>query len=155
MLAHGVVDTTAGQQDVRVVTHGLSFLDQVIRIHANAVATDQAGLEGQKVPFGTGSFQHFVGIDAKAAEDKGKLIDQGNVGVALGVFNHLGGFGHFKTAGLVRACGNDAAVQRIYKVGRVGCRARSNFGDGGEAALFVARVNTLGAITYGEVLIEF
>lgn len=155
MLAHGVVDTTAGQQDVRVVTHGLSFLDQVIRVYANAVTTDQAGLEGQKVPLGASCFQHLVGVDAKAPEDEGKFVDQGDVGVALGVFNHLGGFSHLDTAGFMRSGGDDAAVQRIYKVGGRRCGTGGDFWDGGEAALLVARVDSLGAITYGEVLIEF
>ena len=93
--AHAVVDAPAGENHLRVVADLLGFVGQVVGVHADAVAAHQAGAERQEVPFGAGGFQHFLGVDAHAAEDHRQLVDQGDVEVTLGVFDHLGGFGHF------------------------------------------------------------
>ncbi|MCY1559918.1 hypothetical protein D9M68_970020 [compost metagenome] len=75
MPAHAVVDAAPGQDHVRVVADLLGLVGQVIRVHADAMAADQAGAEGQEVPLGAGSFQHLVGVDAQAVEDQRQLVD--------------------------------------------------------------------------------
>jgi hypothetical protein len=66
---------------------------QVVRVHADAVAADQARLERQEVPFGAGGLQHFQRIDAELVEDEAQLVHQRDVQIALRVLDHLGGFG--------------------------------------------------------------
>jgi hypothetical protein len=46
--AHAVVDAPAGQDHLRVVAELLRLVRQVVGIHADAVAADQAGRNGRK-----------------------------------------------------------------------------------------------------------
>ena len=93
MAAHCIVDAPAGQQDVREVADRLGLLDQVVRIHADAMATDEAGLERKEIPLGPGCGQYIGRIDAEAVENKGEFIDQCDVGIALGILDDLGRLG--------------------------------------------------------------
>src|SRR3546814_1079371 len=55
--AHGVVDPAPGQDHVRVVADLLRLVGQVVGVHADAVAADQAGAERQEVQLGSGRFK--------------------------------------------------------------------------------------------------
>ena len=138
-----------------MVAHLLCFVREVIRIHADAVATHHAGAKGQKVPFTAGRFQHVQRIDVQTGKNYRKLIHQCNVQIALGVFNDFGGFCHLDAAGLVRPCANDLAVQRIHRLGHLGGAAAGDFFDGSEGVDFVARVDALGTVAAEKILIEF
>jgi hypothetical protein len=63
------------------------------------VAAHQARTEGQEVPLGAGGLEHFEGVDADLVEDHREFVHQGDVEVALGVFDDLGGFGDLDGAG--------------------------------------------------------
>ena len=152
--AHAVVEAAPGQDDFRVVADGLGLVGEVVRVYANAVPAHQAGAKRQEVPLGAGGLQHGLGVDAHAVEDHGQLVDQGNVHIALGVFNHLGGFGHADARGLVRAGGDDAGVERVHLGGHLGGRAAGDLFDGGHPVFFVAGVDALGAVAGKEVHIE-
>ena len=108
--AHVVVDAPPRQNDLRVVAHHLRLVGEVVRVYANAVPAHQAGAEGQKVPFAAGGLEHFKRIDAQPCKQHRQFIDKGNVQVALGVFNHLGRFGHADGTGRIRARRHDAGV---------------------------------------------
>ena len=60
----------------------------------NAVAAYQSGFELEEVPLGTSGFKYILRIDAHPVEYLGQLVHEGNVDIALGVLDHLGGFGH-------------------------------------------------------------
>jgi hypothetical protein len=92
--AHAVVDPPPGQDHVRMIAQHLRLVRQVIGIDADAVPADKAGPEIEEIPFGPGGRQHRLGIDAHAVEDDRQLVDEGDVEIALGVLDHLGGFGH-------------------------------------------------------------
>lgn len=151
---HVVVNTATGQNDLRVVAHLLGFMREVIRVHANAVAADHAGAKRQKVPFAACGFEHVERVNAQALENHREFVHQRNVQVALGVFNHLGGFGHFEAGRLVRAGGDDAEVKRIHGVGHLGRAAAGDFLDFGEGVDLVAGVDALGAVAAEEPLVE-
>ena len=72
----------------------LGLVGQVVGVDTDAVAADQAGPEGQEIPFGAGRLQDLQGVDARAVEDQGQFVDQGDVDVALGVLDDLGRLGH-------------------------------------------------------------
>jgi hypothetical protein len=110
-----------------VVADFLRLVRQVVGVDADAVAADQAGAEGQEVPLGAGGFEHVQGVDAEAVEDQRQFVHQGDVEVALGVLDHLGGFGHLDRAGLVGAGGDDAAIQRIDEIGDLGVEPEVTF----------------------------
>ncbi len=151
---HAVVQTPAGQDDLGVVADLLCLVGEVVRIDADAVAAHQAGTEGQKVPLGAGGLQHLQRVDAQAVEDQAQLVHQGDVDVALGVFDHLGGLGHADRAGLVRAGGDDLGVELVDGLGHFGGAAAGHLFDAGQAVLFVAGVDALGAVAAEEVLVE-
>lgn len=152
--AHAVVDAPAGEDHLGVVADGLGLVGQVVGVHADAVAAHQAGPERQKVPFGAGGFQHFLGVDVQAVEDHRQLIDQGDVQVALGVFDHLGRFRHLDGGGLVGAGGDDGGVQVVDGVRHFRGGAGGHLLDGGDPVFLVARVDALRAVAGEEVLVE-
>ena len=59
------------------------------------MATNKTRLESEKVPLSAGCSKHLVGIDTHAVENHGQLINEGDIDVALGVFDHFSGFGYF------------------------------------------------------------
>ena len=59
ILAHAIVHPTASEDNLRVVTVTLGALSQIIRVHADAMATHQTGTEGQEVPLGASGFQYI------------------------------------------------------------------------------------------------
>ena len=121
--AHVVVQATTGQNDFRMVADALRFMGEVIGVYTDTVTANQARTERQEVPFGTGCQQYGFGIDVHFVENHGQFVDQGDVQVALGVFNHFGGFGHFDAAGFVGADGDDFVVQFVHHFGDFRSRA--------------------------------
>ena len=88
---HAVVDAATGQDDLRLVADLLGLRGEVVRVHADAVPTDQPGRETQEVPFGARRRQHLAGRDAEPLEDHRQFVHQRDVDVALGVLDDLGG----------------------------------------------------------------
>ena len=86
---------------------------EVIGVDADAMAADKAGPEGEEIPLRARRLQHRFGVDAHAVEDDRQFVDQRDVEIALGVFDHLGGFGHSYAGGLVRAGGDNLRVEPI------------------------------------------
>ena len=153
--AHAVVQPPTGEDDLGVVADGLRLVGEVVRVHADAVAADQARAEGQEVPLAAGGLQHGLGVDAHLVEDDGELVDEGDVDVALGVLDDLGGFGHLDALGLVGADDDDLAVELVHQLGDLGGGAGGDLLDGGDAVFLVARVDALGAVAGVEVDVEF
>jgi hypothetical protein len=151
---HVVVHAAASQDDLGVVTQLFGFVREVIRVHADAVATHHARAKWQEVPLAACGLQHFQRVDAHSLEDDRQFVDEGDVQVALAVLNHLGGFGHFDAAGFPGARFDDAVVKSVYTVGHFGRAAAGDFADGGEGVDFVAGVDALGAVAAEKVLVE-
>jgi hypothetical protein len=152
--AHVVVDAAAGQDHLGVKADLLRLVGQVVGIDADAVAAHQARFERQEVPFAAGGRKHFASVEAETREQHGQFVDQGDVDVALGVFDHFGSLGHTDAAGLVGAGGDDGAVQRVDEVGGLRGRAGGDLLDGGQAVDLVARVDALGAVADVEALLS-
>jgi len=58
-------------------------MGQVVRIHPNAVASNQSGFKGEKIPLGSCGFKYFMGVNANAVKDQGQLIYKGDVDISL------------------------------------------------------------------------
>ena len=153
--AHAVVDAPARMDDVRVVADFLGLVGDVERIDADAVAADQARLEGQEVPLGAGGLEHVARVDAQPVGDQGDLVDQGDVDVALGVLQHLGELGDADRRGAVGAGRDHALVDGVDDVERLGRVAGDDLQDVVEAALLVAGVDALGRVADVEVGLPF
>ena len=129
-------------------------MGQVIGIDTDTVSTHQAGPKRQEIPFGTGGFQYFEGINAHFVEDNRQFIDQGDVEVALRIFDNLGGFGDLDTARFVRASGNDRAVEFIDLLGSFGRGAGGNLLDSRDPVFFIAWIDPLRAVTGEKICIK-
>ena len=61
VLPHIVVKAAPCEDNFRVVTVLLGFLGKIVGVNADTVASDEAGFEGEKVPYG--GCDHFVGVE--------------------------------------------------------------------------------------------
>lgn len=93
--AHAVVHAASGEDDFGVVAVALGTLGEIVGIDADAVASDESGLEGEEVPLGRCCLEDVVGVDAHKGEDFREFVDESDVDVALRVLDDLGGFGDF------------------------------------------------------------
>ena len=67
------------------------------------MTADQTRGEFEEIPFGTGRFKDFVGVDANPIEYDAQFVDQCDVDVPLGVLDDFGGLGHFDAGGTMGA----------------------------------------------------
>src|SRR5213079_1026282 len=90
---HAVIGLTSGQDHLRVMPDLLREVAEIIRIDADAVPPNEAGLETEKVPLGARRVEHIPDGKVDPREDLRDLVDEGDVDVALRVLDRLGGFG--------------------------------------------------------------
>ena len=154
MLAHLVVDTPAGKDDFRVVADLLRLVRQVVRIDADAVATNQPRSKGQEVPFCARRQQHILGVDAEAMEDQRQFVDEGDVQITLGIFDHLRRLGDTNAGRPVCTRGDDRGIELIHIGGSSFGGTRRNLGDTGQAVQLVAGVDPFRAVAGKEVPVE-
>lgn len=152
--AHAVVHASAGEDDFGVVAVALGALGQVVGVDADAVSADESGLEGQEVPLGGCGFEDVGGVDAHQGEDFREFVDEGDVDVALGVLDYLGGFGYLDGGRQVGTGGYHAAVDFIYELADFRSRAGGDFPDMLYGVLLVAGVDALGRVAGVEVLVH-
>ncbi len=119
---------------------------QVVGIDADAMTADETGGEGQEIPFGPGGAQDFGGPQAEAVEDQGQFVHQGDVDVALDVFDDLRGFSDLDGGGTVKANLNDFVIDARHTVKGCGVLARDDLGDFFQRVQLVARVDAFGGI---------
>src|SRR5262249_47729161 len=146
-----VVDAAAGEDDLRLVAGGLRGRGEVEGIDADAVAADEAGAEVEEVPLGARRLQHVVDRDAEAAEDHGDFVDEGDVEIALGVLDDLGGFGRADVAGDEDAAGRGAAVEELELFGDLRRLAGHDLHDAVDGVGAVAGIDALGRVAEEEV----
>lgn len=152
--AHAVVHASAGEDDFGVVAVALGALGQVVGVDADAVSADESGLEGQEVPLGGCGFEDVGGVDAHQGEDFRQFVDEGDVDVALRVFDYLGGFGYLDGGRQVGAGGYHAAVDFIYELADFRSRAGGDFPDMLYGVLLVAGIDALGRVAGVEILVH-
>ncbi len=152
---HAVVDASAGEDDVRVITQHLRLMSQVVGIGADAVPANQAGTLGQEVPLGAGGLQDFEGVDADLVEDDCQFLHQGDVQVTLGVLDDLGGFGHLDAAGAMYAGGDNRLVKVAEGLRGLGRVAGDDFDDPGDRAFPVAGIDAFRALADVVILQPF
>ena len=114
-----VIDVAAGENDLRRVAGLLGAMGEVIRIDADAVAADQPRIERQEIPFGARRREHVAGIDAERVADRGQLVHERDVEIALGVLDHLGGLGDLDRRRAMDAGRHGRAVDRGDDVERL------------------------------------
>ena len=127
---------------------------EVVRIHTNAVATYQARSKGQEIPFGTRRFQYVVGVYANAVADDGKLVDQGNIDIALGVLDDLRSFGGFYVGSAVYTGIHNNFIGPGDLLEGLCVTTGGHLGDGTYGVLFVTRVDALRGVTHLEIFDE-
>ena len=99
--AHIVIDTAPGQNDLGMITQFLRLVGEIIRIHADTVASNQAREERKEIPFCPRRIQYGLGIDAQLVKNNGKFVHKSDINISLTVFNYLGRFRHLDGIGTV------------------------------------------------------
>ena len=118
-------------------------MSQVVGIDADAVPPDQPRREVQKVPLGAGGVEHVVRGEPQRAEYLRDLVDEGDVDVALGVLDHLGGLGRADVAGDEHLAAVEPGVEGGEPGGDLGRLAGDHLGDAVEAVFRIAGVHAL------------
>ena len=129
-------------------------MNEVIRVHADAVATHQSGTQLDKVPLAAGRFEHIVRVDAHGVENLGQFVHEGDVHVALAVFNNFRGLGHLDAGRLMGAVDKDTVVHGVHQIGNLRRRAGRHLFDFLHRMGFVAGIDALGTVAGEEVHIE-
>ena len=150
-LAHAVVDAASGENDFGMIAGLFGAKRQVIRIDADAVPADQPRLEIQEIPFGRRCREHVAGIDAELMKDGGQFVHEGDIEIALRVFDDLGGFGDLDRRRAVDAGLDHRTIDVGDDIERPRVLRRNHFDDGFEAVLLVARIDPLRRIADGEI----
>ena len=153
--AHAVVQPPGSVHDTGQHAIDLCLLDEVIRVHADAVAADETGAEFDEVPLAGSGFDHVVGIDAHRIEDLGQFVHEGDVHVTLAVLDDLGSLRHLDARGLVRPIQQHGIVHPIHQVGNLGRGTGSHLLDLLHRMGLVARIDALGAVPGKEIHVEF
>ena len=150
-VAHRVVGAPAGEDDLRVVADLHRAVGQIVGIDADAVAADEARREVQEIPLGAGGGEHVVGRQPQGAEDLRDLVDEGDVDVALGVLDHLGGFGGADVAGDEHVASVERSVEGGQPLGDLRRLGGDDLGDVRDPVFGIAGVHPLGRIAEMEV----
>ena len=150
-VAHRVVGAPPGEDDLRVVADLHRPVGQIVGIDADAVAADEARREVQEIPLGAGGVEHVVGGEPEGAEDLRHLVDEGDVDVALGVLDHLGGLGGADVAGDEHVAAVDRAVEGGKPLGDLRRLAGDDLGDVRDPVFGIAGVHALRRIADMEI----
>jgi len=131
------------------------FLNQIIRVDADAVPSYQTRIEFQKVPFGSGSFQHIVSIDTYTAENNGKLIHQGNIDITLSILNNLCRFSNFYIRCTMDARFYYKLIYFGHNIQSFWIATRNNLNRVGQSMHLFSRIDTLRRIAVFKIYAGF
>ena len=116
------------------------------------MASDKAGGELEEIPLRTGRLEHLEGVDADPVEDDAELVDQGDVDVALGVLDDLGGLGHLDARRTVGAGLHHEVVGAGDHIQAFFIASADHLHDGLDGVHLVARIDALRAVAHLEVI---
>jgi len=108
------------------------------------VASDETGIEPEEVPLCPCCLKHLVCADAHPVEDDGELVHEGDVDVALGVFDDLGCLGNLYRGGPVHPCLDDHLIGFCNVLCRHGVTAAGDLDDLCQRVVPVSGVDALG-----------
>src|SRR5690349_2355089 len=89
MRTHVVVDAATGKYHFRMVANKFCLVRQIVWINTDAMPANKAWPEWQEVPLGSGRFEHFQRIEPQFVKYDGKLVNQRDIQIALGILDHL------------------------------------------------------------------
>ena len=127
-----------------MVAGDLRAISQVVRIDPDAVTTNQPGMIIQEIPLGCSGGKHIARIDSKFLKNGREFIHEGDVEIALGVFDDLCGFGDFDRGRAMDAGGDNRPIHVGYDVEGARVLPRYDFLDSLEAMRLVARIDAFG-----------
>src|SRR5207237_10651343 len=77
--SHVIIGSAAGQDHLAVVAELPSAKAQIVRVYTDAVPSDEAGMERQKIPFRAGGVEHVPGGMPQLGKNLGDLVHEGDV----------------------------------------------------------------------------
>ena len=141
VFSHAIVYPASGQDHFRVVTQAFGLVGKIVRIDADAMASDQSRAEGEKIPLRSCRFKDFEGVYSQALKNDGQLVHEGNVDVPLGIFNDLGRFRHFNGGGFIDSRLDDLSIDSLEELHCVPVGAGDDFNDALQGVDLVAGVD--------------
>ena len=155
VLAHVVIDTSAGKDYLAVVSEHLGFICQIIRVDSDAVPAYKARIELEEVPLCTGRFEYRLCVHTHFVEYYRQLVHERDVDVALAVFDDLSGLGYLYAFGPVYTRFDDQLVDLRDTVESFLVHAGYYLGDRLEPVDLVARVYPFRRVSDLEILSAF
>ena len=134
-----------------MMPHFFRDMGQVKRINADAMTADQPRLKRQKIPFRFRRLQDVMGRQAEAGKDHRDFVDEGDIDVALGVFDDLGGLGCFDILGDERSALRYRAVQFREDIGGFRGLSGDHLGDFVDGVFPVTGVDAFRRIAEEEI----
>lgn len=107
----------------------LSLVGKVVRVDANAMAADKAGLEAQRVPLGIHTFDDLGCVNSHTVKNHGKLVHKRNVNIPLGVLNDLDSLSGLDGGDRVSTGGNYNVVDVLNFFEGFGILSRDNLAN--------------------------
>ncbi len=144
--SHAVVDPAARQDNLGNVADFLRLVGKVVGVNPDAVPAHEPRPELEEIPLGAGRLQHIVGVDAEPVENKGQFVHEGNIQVALGVFDNLCGLGHLDARRPVNSGSHHRFVNQRHGLKGLRILSRHHLFDLREGMLPVAGVDPFGAV---------
>lgn len=129
-------------------------MGQIIRIDADTMPSDQSRFKLEKIPLRSRCFQYLIGVDPDQVEDLGQFVDEGDVQVALTVFNHLSRFRNLDRTCPVSAVFQNRTVERVDFFRSFRRRTGSDLADLAQRMFPVAGVDPFRGIAAEEVGVE-
>ncbi len=147
VVGHGTVDCTGCGDEAGRNTNVAGSLNHVIRVNGDAVAanTDTWGV-AMEVPLRCSSRKHVFDVHVHGGENTSEFVDQGDVDVALNIFNDLRSLCHLDFADIANIFTGELAVKLDQSLTHIGVCTAYYAGHGTDAMGSIAGVEAFGAV---------
>ena len=124
---------------------------EIERVNTDTVTAHQPRREGQEIPLRSRCGQHISGANAHPVKDQRNLVHQRDIEVALGVFDHFGGFSDLDVRRFMQANIYNRAVNCAHSSERFVAFGSDDLRDGLKPVDCVAGIDPLRAIAKREI----
>src|SRR5690606_6778860 len=107
---HILVDPPPRQDEIGEMPDFVGAMGEIEGINADAMASDEPRREVEEVPFRARRLENVISGNAKLLENHCRLIDEGDVDVALRILDDLRGLGRLDVAGAEGAARGRSAI---------------------------------------------
>ena len=148
---YSIIGAATGENDLRMATGFFSPVGEIIGVDAYAMSADEAGAEGQEVPFGASGLQNVDRVDVEGLKHFRQFVHERDVEIALGVLDNFGRFRDLDGRRAVHTGFHNRFIDGSDDIKGCGVLAGDDFGDGFKAVDLIARIDAFGRIAEREI----